>query len=51
MLIKYNVLALDSQELFQCVQVGKHLMFQIVTEGIAAHHLLGLFVEVAVDKN
>ena len=33
------------------MQVHKKLMLQIMSEGIAAHHLLCLFVQLAIDKN
>ncbi len=32
------------------MQVHEQLMLQIMTERIAAHHLLGLFIKMAVDK-
>ena len=31
--------------------IGEHLTFQTVTEGISAHHLFCLLVELAVDEN
>ena len=33
------------------MQVHKQLMLQIMSECIAAHHLLCLFVQLAIDKN
>ena len=46
-----NVLVLNGQKLVQGMQVHKQLMLKIMSEGIAAHHLLCLFVQLAIDKN
>ena len=51
MLIKKDVLILNGQKLVQSMQVHKQLMLQIMSECIAAHHLLCLFVQLAIDKN
>ena len=51
MLVKKDVLIFNGQKLVQGMQVHKQLMLQIMTERIAAHHLLGLFIKMAVDKN
>ena len=51
MLVKKDVLILNGQKLVQGMQVHKQLMLQIMSEGIAAHHLLCLFVQLAIDKN
>lgn len=51
MLIKKDVLILNGQKFVQGMQVHKQLMLQIMTERIAAHHLLRLFVQLAIDKN
>ena len=51
MLVKKDVLILNGQKLVQGMQVHEQLMLQIMTERIAAHHLLGLFIKMAVDKN
>ena len=39
------------QKLVQGMQVHKQLMLKIMSEGIAAHHLVCLFVQLAIDKN
>ena len=51
MLIKKDVLVLNGQKLVQSMQVHKQLMLQIMSECIAAHQLLCLFVQLAIDKN
>ena len=51
MLIKKDVLILNGQKLVQGMQVHEQLMLQIMTERIAAHHLLCLFVQLAIDKD
>ena len=51
MLVKTDVLILNGQKLVQGMQVNKQLMLKIMSEGIAAHHLLCLFVQLAIDKN
>ena len=51
MLIKKDVLVLNGQKLVQGMQVHEQLMLQIMPECIAAHHLLCLFVQLAIDKN
>ena len=51
MLVKKDVLIFNGQKLVQGVQVHKQLMLQIMTERIAAHHLLCLFVQLAIDKD
>ena len=51
MLVKTDVLILNGQKLVQGMQVHKQLMLKIMSEGIAAHHLLCLFVQLAIDKN
>ena len=51
MLVKTDVPILNGQKLVQGMQVHKQLMFQIMSECIAAHHLLCLFVQLAIDKN
>ena len=51
MLIKKDVLILNGQKLVQSMQVHKQLMLQIMSKCIAAHHLLCLFVQLAIDKN
>ena len=51
MLIKKDVLILNGQKLVQSMQVHKKLMLKIMSESIAAHHLLCLFVQLAIDKN
>ena len=51
MLVKKDVLVLNGQKLVQGMQVHKQLMLKIMSEGIAAHHLLCLFVQLAIDKN
>ena len=51
MLVKKDVLILNGQKLVQGMQVHKQLMLKIMSEGIAAHHLLCLFVQLAIDKN
>ena len=45
------VLVLNGQKLVQGMQVHKQLMLKIMSEGIAAHHLLCLFVQLVIDKN
>ena len=51
MLVKKDVLVLNGQKLVQGMQVHKQLMLQIMSECIAAHHLLCLFVQLAIDKD
>ena len=51
MLVKKDVLVLNGQKLVQGMQVHKQLMLKIMSEGIAVHHLLCLFVRLAIDKN
>lgn len=51
LLIEKDVLVLDGQKLLERVRVGEHLTFQAVTEGISAHHLFCLLVELAIDEN
>ena len=51
MLIKKYVLVLNGQKLVQSMQVHKQLMLKIMSKGIATHHLLCLFVQLAIDKN
>ena len=51
MLVKKDVLVLNGQKLIQGMQVHKQLMLQIMPQRIAAHHLLCLFVQLAIDKN
>ena len=51
MLVKKDVLVLNGQKPVQGMQVHKQLMFQIMSECIAAHHLLCLFVQLAIDKD
>ena len=51
MLIKKYVLVLNGQKLVQSMQVHKQLMLKIMSEGIATHYLLCLFVQLAIDKN
>ena len=51
MLIKKYVLVLNGQKLVQSMQVHKQLMLQIMSQRIAAHHLLRLFVQLAIDKD
>ena len=51
MLIKKDVLVLNGQKLVQSMQVHKQLMLQIMPQRIAAHHLLRLFVQLAIDKD
>ena len=41
----------DGQKLVQGMQVHEQLMLQIMPQRIAAHHLLCLFVQLAIDKN
>ena len=41
----------NGQKLVQGMQVHKQLMLQIMPQRIAAHHLLRLFVQLAIDKN
>ena len=45
------VLVLNGQKPVQGMQVHKQLMLQIMSECIAAHHLLCLFVQLAIDKD
>lgn len=45
------VLILNGQKLVQGMQVHKQLMLQIMSKCIAAHHLLCLFVQLAIDKD
>ena len=47
-LVKKDVLVLNGQKLVQGMQVHKQLMLKIMSEGIAAHHLLCLFVQLAI---
>ena len=42
---------LNGQKLVQGMQVHEQLMLKIMSEGIAAHHLLRLFVQLAIDKD
>ena len=42
---------LNGQKLVQGMQVHKQLMLQIMPQRIAAHHLLCLFVQLAIDKD
>ena len=42
---------LNGQKLVQCMQVHEQLMLQIMPQRIAAHHLLRLFVQLAIDKD
>ena len=49
MLVKKDVLVLNGQKLVQGMQVHKQLMLQIMPQRIAAHHLLRLFVQLAID--
>ena len=51
MLVKKDVLVLNGQKPVQGMQVHKQLMLQIMSECIAAHHLLCLFVQLAIDKD
>ena len=51
MLVKTDVPILNGQKLVQGMQVHKQLMLQIRPHRIAAHHLLCLFVQLAIDKN
>ena len=51
MLVKKDVLILNGQKLVQGIQVHKQLMLQIMSECVAAHHLLCLFVQLAIDKD
>lgn len=51
MLVKKDVLVLNGQKLVQGMQVHKKLMLKIMSKSIAAHHLLCLFVQLAIDKN
>ena len=51
MLIKKDVLILNGQKFVQSMQVHKKLMLQIMSERITAHHLLCLFVQLAIDKD
>ena len=51
MLVKKDVLVLNGQKLVQGMQVHKQLMLQIMSKCIAAHHLLRLFVQLAIDKD
>ena len=51
MLVKKDVFVLDGQKLVQGMQVHKKLMLKKMSESIAAHHLLCLFVQLAIDKN
>ena len=51
MLVKKDVLVLNGQKLVQGMQVHEQLMLQIMSQRIAAHHLLSLFVQLAIDKN
>ena len=51
MLVKKDVLVLNGQKLVQGMQVHKQLMLQIMSQRIAAHHLLRLFVQLAIDKD
>ncbi len=51
MLVKKNVPILNGQKLVQGMQVHKQLMLQIMPQRIAAHHLLRLFVQLAIDKD
>ena len=51
MLVKKDVLVLNGQKLVQGMQVHEQLMLQIMSRRITAHHLLCLFVQLAIDKN
>ena len=51
MLVKKDVLVLNGQKLVQGMQVHEQLMLQIMSQRITAHHLLCLFVQLAIDKN
>ena len=51
MLVKKDVLVLNGQKLVQGMQVHEQLMLQIMPQRIAAHHLLRLFVQLAIDKD
>jgi len=51
MLVKKDVLVLNGQKLVQGMQVHKQLMLQIMPQRIAAHHLLRLFIQLAIDKD
>lgn len=51
MLVKKDVLILNGQKLVQGMQVHEQLMLQIMSERITAHHLLCLFVQLAIDKD
>ena len=51
MLVKKDVLVLNGQKLVQGMQVHEQLMLQIMPQRIAAHHLLCLFVQLAIDKD
>ena len=51
MLVKKDVLVLNGQKLVQGMQVHKQLMLQIIPQRIAAHHLLRLFIQLAIDKD
>ena len=51
MLVKKDVLVLNGQKLVQGMQVHEQLMLQIMSQRIAAHHLLCLFVQLAIDKD
>lgn len=42
---------LNGQKLVQGMQVHEQLMLKIMSEGIAAYHLLCLFVQLAIDKD
>lgn len=50
-LIKKDVRILNGQKLVQGMQVHEQLMLKIMSEGIAAYHLLCLFVQLAIDKD
>ena len=51
MLVKKDVLVLNGQKIVQGMQVHEQLMLQIMPQRIAAHHLLRLFVQLAIDKD
>ena len=51
MLVKKDVLILNGQKLVQGMQVHKQPVLQIMSKCIAAHHLICLFVQLAIDKD
>lgn len=46
-----KAIILNGQKFVQSMQVHKKLMLQIMSQRITAHHLLCLFVQLAIDKN